>query len=294
MQPLLHPQTAAQLQTIQPAARSYIFHGPRGIGKATAARELTRRLNCQGDQPKTCASCRQFQAGAYPDLLTLSPEDKPSITIEQVRNTIHTLSLSPYTGTGTRAVIADDAASLTLEAQNALLKLIEEPPLRTLFILVTEQPESLLATIRSRCAAIYFAPVSTQAIASLLITAHGIPGAQAQQLARAAAGIPGAAVTLATQPETAAAELKLAEQAATAPQLTLFKRLLLAKQLVDDKADIARFGQLMHASLVSKLAEPTPALEPVAAQLVALERFRNQLQAKVTPRVALERLMLEL
>jgi len=293
MSPLLHPQTSTQLDSIGPASRSYIFHGPRGIGKATAALELTRRLNCQGDDAGLCAACRRFQAGACPDLIMLTPEDKPSISIEQVRSVIHSLSMSTYAESGIRIIIVDDAAALTLEAQNALLKLTEEPPARTMFILVTENPEALLTTVRSRCAAVYFAPVPDADIASWLVGQHGVPGPRANELAAAAAGAPGVALNLATQPDTATTEQSLAAQAVAAPSLNLYRRLILAKRLIDDKADIAHFGRLIHASLVAEIrqGQASPA---VAAQLQALEQFRSQLQAKVAPRVALEKLMLEL
>ncbi|HEY2004735.1 MAG TPA: AAA family ATPase [Candidatus Saccharimonadia bacterium] len=293
MPPLLHPQTRARLDAIEPASRSFIFHGPRNIGKATAALELARRLNCQGDDTGLCAACRRFQAGAYPDLIMLAPEDKPSITIEQVRGVIHSLSMSTYVESGMRVIIADDATALTREAQNALLKLIEEPPARTMFILVTENPESLLVTIRSRCAAVYFAPVPAADIESWLVQHHGVPGPQAKDLAAASGGAPGAAINLATQPDVASSELQLAAWATDTPSLSLFKRLILAKRLIDDKADISRFGRLVHASLVAQLHQGQ-SLPAIADQLQALEQFRLQLQAKVAPRVALEKLMLEL
>jgi DNA polymerase III delta' subunit len=292
---LLHPTTAAQLESLLHATgRSYIFHGPSGMGKATAAQDLARRLNCDGDSSGPCAACRRFQAGANPDIVTLAPADKPSITIEQVRGVLHALSLSPHRSTGRRVIIIDSAHALTLEAQNALLKLIEEPPAATIFILVVEHAEALLPTIRSRCAAIFFAPVPNTDIATLLTSSHGIPGANAAAISATASGAPGAAITLAGQPEQAAARLELTRQAAATPGMSPFARLLLAKRLIDTKADLALFGRLLQSGLTSQIQSGHDTIDSVAPRLQALERFRHQLLAKVAPRVALESLMLEL
>lgn len=294
MTPLLHPRTAAQLAALTGpnALGSYLFHGPRALGKATAALEVARSLNCLGDDPAVCSPCRQFAAGSYPDLITIRPEDKPSITIEQVRRLTQGLSLNPYLPLGTRTVIIDDAHLLTPEAQNALLKLLEEPPARTLFMLVTAHLQSLLPTVRSRCYSIYFAPIPGDLLAKYLQTNHGQTPALAARLAAAAEGIPGDAINLAHNPDTLAAHLELDTLAASAPALHVFDRLLLAKKLIDSGADLARFARRLQAGLVAALRESETSAS--ARQFAALEQFRRQLQAKVAPRVALERLMLEL
>jgi DNA polymerase-3 subunit delta' len=295
MKVLLHPQLQTQLNTAaQTRSGSYIFHGSTGVGKATAAYDLARRLNCTGDTPSVCRSCLQIQAGSYPDLITIRPEDKPSITIEQVRGLTQALSLSLYRPDGLRLVIIDDAHALTVEAQNALLKLIEEPPPQTVFVLVTSRLEALLPTVRSRCAAIYFPRLSQSEIAKFLEQAHHLKPSEAEALAAASDGAPGVAVALITQPELAEERLQLRQMADQAATAGTFERLLLAKRLTDSKADLQRFGQLLHTRLVANLrgAEATPAV--IARQLAALELFRQQLGAKVAPRVAVERLMLGL
>jgi DNA polymerase-3 subunit delta' len=199
MNVLLHPSAREQLAAIRrQQSGSYIFHGARSVGKATAAYELARRLNCQGDVNGPCANCRRFAAASYPDYVVVRPEDKPSITIEQVRTIIQTLSLSPYAADGIRMVVIDAAELMTMEAQNALLKLIEEPPAQTIFVLVTERPASLLPTVRSRCAHIYFPRLADSEVAGLLVDHHGVASALAAQLAAAAAGAPGRAIELAT------------------------------------------------------------------------------------------------
>jgi DNA polymerase-3 subunit delta' len=178
MEIILHPRTSTALDVIEARpAGSYLFHGPRSVGKATAAMETARRLVCENtgqDAAGTCPACRQLAAGTYPDLELLKPESKTSITIEQVRLLIEHLSRRPYYQGKTRIAIVDDAHRLTLDAANALLKIIEEPPDHTIFILVAEQPEALLATIRSRCTAIYFTAPSTPDLAAWLSRRFGL------------------------------------------------------------------------------------------------------------------------
>jgi DNA polymerase III delta' subunit len=295
MNVLQHDQTKAQLDAITSTRTgSYIFHGSRAVGKATSARQLARQLNCTGDEPATCAHCHQFDAGNYPDYLVVRPKDKPSILIEQIRSLIQALSLSLYHPSGVRIVLIDDAEQMTVEAQNALLKLIEEPPPQTIFLLVTERLESLLPTVRSRCIQIYFPTLPSDQIAAILTRTHGVPGAQAAELAAAATGAPGVAVALATQPDDAQTYLELIHQATSTLTRSPFERLLLANRLVAAKADLARFGQLLHALLVNQLRSGDGRPQTIAHQLEALEQFRRHLQAKVTLRVAVERLMLEL
>jgi DNA polymerase III subunit delta' len=295
MNVLLHPSAREQLAAIRrQQSGSYIFHGARSVGKATAAYELARRLNCQGDVNGPCANCRRFAAASYPDYVVVRPEDKPSITIEQVRTIIQTLSLSPYAADGIRMVVIDAAELMTMEAQNALLKLIEEPPAQTIFVLVTERPASLLPTVRSRCAHIYFPRLADSEVAGLLVDHHGVASALAAQLAAAAAGAPGRAIELATHPELAAASLQLAELAGSVSALGAFDRLLLAARLTAAGTDLVAFAALLHDHFIAALRAGSTTPAAARPALAALDRFRTQLQAKVAPRAALERLMLEL
>jgi DNA polymerase III delta' subunit len=285
MDVMLTDQTKTQIEAItRVGSGSYIFHGPRSVGKATAAAQLARRLNCQGDDGALCAPCRQFIAGTYPDLIRIQPEDKPSITIEQVRGLVQALALSPYYATGIRLVLVDGAHSMTAEAQNALLKIIEEPPPRTTFILITEYPDVLLPTVRSRCGHVHFPRWPADAIARLLVQTRGLPSAEAATLAAAADGAPGRAVELAAHPETATAQLELARQAAAVPALPPFERLLLAGRLATSGADLQRFGGYLQASLIAALRNGAIDAAAGRSGLAALELYRRQLQAKVAPR----------
>jgi DNA polymerase III delta prime subunit len=274
MSTLLHDRTRIQLEALTASgAASVIFHGRSGMGKFRAAHELADNLNCH-----------------KADKFIIAPVDKPSISIEQIRGLVPPLSLSLTSPNGGRVVIIDQADVLTVEAQNALLKLIEEPPRKTTFVLVAAQLERLLPTVRSRCATIYFPRFPRSELAGWLTGSHNLKPAIAARLAAAADGIPGLALDLSANPGAVEAELELRQLADSIPTLRLFQRLLLAKKLVDSKTDLAKFGQLIHQNLVKQVRDGA---QPDPRQFTTLEHFRLALSAKVSSRVALEQLMVE-
>lgn len=137
---------------------AYRIHGPRGSGKRTLATELAAALNCEGDGRSLpcgrCNTCRRIRSGQFTDLklLTLS-EGKATIGVEQVRELREDMFLSA-TESEYKIYVFDDADKLTPQAQNALLKVLEEPPERVLILLLCESPDRLLGTIKSRAPAI--------------------------------------------------------------------------------------------------------------------------------------------
>jgi DNA polymerase-3 subunit delta' len=290
MKTLLHAKTQAHLDavTARPTG-SVIFHGSHGLGKATAARELAAMLNCLGTPPDQCANCRQIEAGNFPDLITIDRGEKASIAIEQIRRLVSELALRPYGAGGTRVVIIDGAHLLTTEAQNALLKLLEEPPPHTLIVLVAEHLEALLLTVRSRCRLVHFVRPGEAAVAELLERTTSLKPSAAAGIASLSAGAPGTAITLAAHPNEAEGLLALTQDASG-----LFQRLLLAARLAAAGTNVARFGEALHNRTIARLASGEIAPATATVWLDALERFRTHLGAKVAPRVALERLMLEL
>ena len=163
-------------------------------------------------------------------------------------------------------MIIDPADLLTPEAQNALLKLLEEPPPRTLIILVAQRLGALLATVRSRCQAIFFVRPDAVNIFA----------------------------TPADNPDETGAPDNLTADAAGIEAQSLFDRLLVAARLASAGADLDRFGEALHRRVIARLEANEVDAGNANIWLTALERFRLQLRAKVSPRVALERLMLEL
>jgi DNA polymerase-3 subunit delta' len=140
-----------------------IFSGPEGVGKHTLAIMLAKALNCTqaqlGDFCDSCASCRKIDAGVHPDVMTISVEEEATqIKIAQVRQILSILDLQPLEGRN-KVFIVDPADALNLEAANALLKGLEEPPENSIFFLITVNVHELLLTVRSRCQVYNFTPL---------------------------------------------------------------------------------------------------------------------------------------
>ena len=155
----------------QKAASAYLFHGPSGIGKRLAAVNFAKALNCtvpaeDGDACGNCLSCKRIKGGLHPDVKEIRPE-KGVIKIDEIRTLEEALSLSAYEGSF-KVAIVDEAHLMKIEAANAFLKCLEEPPAGSVIILVSSNPERLPDTIRSRCQAIGFKPLSGKDMALLL------------------------------------------------------------------------------------------------------------------------------
>ncbi|HDL74859.1 MAG TPA: DNA polymerase III subunit delta', partial [bacterium] len=148
---------------------AFLFSGPSEIGKKTLAMEFLKLLNCEkskGFSCQNCRSCKDIEKKVHPDVRILEHQEK-DINIDQIRELKSYLSLSPHSAIF-KSVIIDQAHSLNRQAQSALLKLLEEPKGKTIFILITEYPEMLLDTILSRCEILKFYLVSDKEIKDYL------------------------------------------------------------------------------------------------------------------------------
>ena len=172
---------------------SLIFAGPDGVGKRRTAIALAQALNCDRQGCGTCASCTRIARGVHADVLIVEPGDSGTIKVDQVRDAIDRAAYRPFEGRR-RVVIVDQADALQPEAQNALLKTLEEPPPASVFVLITARPDVLLPTVRSRCQRIRFGPLSAQEVAAVLVRDHGFAAPDAQAAAAAADGSVGRAL----------------------------------------------------------------------------------------------------
>jgi DNA polymerase-3 subunit delta' len=151
-----HEDAFQQLRSQHEAARlghAWLFAGHQGTGKLALALYLAQYLLCTrpaGGRPcGTCPDCHLFSVNTHPDFRLEQPEKK-LITVDQIRDTIEFAQNMSRRG-GMKVLVFEPAEAMNLNAANALLKLLEEPPQRTLLLLVSHQPGALLATIRSRC-----------------------------------------------------------------------------------------------------------------------------------------------
>ena len=159
-------QTLANAIRTDRVAHAYIFSGVRGVGKTTTARILAKALNCvKGPTPEpdnTCDSCREISAGTSLDVLEIDAASNRGI--DQIRELREMVRYAPAAGRY-KIIILDEAHQLTDEASNALLKTLEEPPERVIFMLATTRPEDLVETIKSRAQLFQFRSLSFREIA---------------------------------------------------------------------------------------------------------------------------------
>ncbi len=136
---------------------SFLFLGPDGVGKRTTGIEFAKAINC-GEMKDgcRCASCKKIDSGNHPDIFIIEPEGaSSSIRIEKIRDIIYQASLKPYEARK-RVFMINDAEAMTDEAQNALLKVLEEPPENHILILTASNISGLLSTVLSRCKVLKF------------------------------------------------------------------------------------------------------------------------------------------
>ena len=161
-----------------------VLTGPDGVGKRRVALALAEMLNCEAVNPPeaggptafpdacgVCGACQRIARGVHADVIIIEPGETGSIRVDAVRAAVDQAVFRPFEGRR-RVVIIDDADRLVPEAQNALLKTLEEPPSASVFLLVTSRPHLLLATVRSRCPELRFGGLLTDEIADILVTWH--------------------------------------------------------------------------------------------------------------------------
>ncbi|MBC7344696.1 MAG: DNA polymerase III subunit delta' [Clostridia bacterium] len=169
-------------------APSYLFYGPQGTGRRTAAVAFSAALNCRGsgaDACLNCGSCAKIRRGVHPDLLVVEPA-RDTIKLAQVREIGEFTSTPALEGTF-KVVIIDPADGLTVEAQNYLLKLLEEPKGNEVFILITSRAGAVLSTVISRCQIIKFQLLKDEVVADLLVQ-EGYGSEEARWASRLARG----------------------------------------------------------------------------------------------------------
>ncbi len=182
-------------------AHAYILSGEEGMGKMTLANAFALSLLCErkGEEPcMECVSCRQVRDGNHPDLIYVTHEKPASIGVDDIRRQItDTVLIRPYRSEY-KIYIVDEAEKMTPQAQNALLKTLEEPPSYVIILLLTANEEALLPTILSRCVRLKLMPLSDAVIREYLQKDLQVGALQAAVYAAFARGNPGRAISIAS------------------------------------------------------------------------------------------------
>ena len=194
-----HLQTAIKTGNL---SHAYIINGEYGSGRQTIASALAKTIQCQSKTDDTdacgvCTSCKQAESHNHPDIKYIT-HDKTSISVNDIREQLNNdISIKPYSSEY-KIYIIPDANKMTEQAQNALLKTIEEPPVYAIIILLTENCDSLLPTIRSRCVTLTMNPIEKDKICTYLENKFQLEPEQAQIAANYCQGNIGKAIRFAS------------------------------------------------------------------------------------------------
>jgi len=323
-------------------AHAYLFVGPARVGKATLAIKLAQALNCTADAALSqsaatagavtyggasepcgeCQPCRRIAAGIHSDvpLITVQPADEglqhKAISVGQMRDVERAVALNPFEGR-TRVIIIDPADAMNVEAQNAFLKTLEEPPPNVVFVLVAAGEERLLPTVRSRCRRVEFRLPPVTDVERGLREAGAGPE-QARLLARLSRGRAGWALEMARDPPGLERRRQALDSARAPVDMTVAQRLATAEAMAADFRrdreavlallaewqgwwrDVLLIGSgaetgVANLDMLSELREDARrcSRSAVAGFVRALGAARRHLEENVQPRLALEALLLD-
>lgn len=298
-------------------SHSYIFTGEAGSGKKLLATTFAMTLQCErgGTEPcQKCDSCKKAQGKNHPDIIMVSHEKPGTITIDEVRDqVIHDVDIKPYCSAH-KIYIIPDADLMTVQAQNALLKTIEEPPEYAVIMLLTSNADALLPTILSRCVRLDLKVVDDSLVKKYLMERLHIPDYQAEVDASFAQGSIGKAKEAATSEEfsqmtqNALKILKYANKMEVYELADEIRNLASDKQNINDYLDIFQFwfrdvlmfkatreiDNLVFKQEINFIKEQASlrSYENLEKILEALDKTKVRLRANVNFELALELLFL--
>ncbi|MDO5726861.1 MAG: DNA polymerase III subunit delta' [Bowdeniella nasicola] len=285
--------------TPEAMTHAWLFTGPPGSGRSVAATAFAAALQCEAAEPGCghCEQCRLTLAGSHPDVTRVTTE-KVIIAIDEVRELITTAQRSPALGQW-RIIIIEDADRMLERTANILLKSIEEPPPRTVWLLCAPARDDLITTIRSRCRHIGLRIPPVSDVADLLVRRDGIDPEVALAAARAAQSHVGVAKRLATDEQAQARRKHLLR--IPVQIRSVFDAVLIAEELVDiaEQDAVAAGGErdakemetlLRNLGITDGTARQPPA---VSAQVRALKEEQKR-RATRLQRDVLDRMMVDL
>lgn len=311
-----HLQSALRTKKI---SHAYIINGEKASGKEFIAKIFAMALQCEkgGDEPcHECHSCKQALSGNQPDIIFVSHEKPNTIGVDDIRGQLNNdVTIKPYSSPY-KVYIINEAEKMTVQAQNAILKTLEEPPEYAVILLLTTNVNSLLQTILSRCVVLNMKPASDQLVKKFLMEEMQIPDYKAEVCVAFARGNVGKARMLASSEEfdnvkaEALSLLKYIHDMELQEIVAAIKKITEYKLEINDYLDICsiwyRDVLLFKATNdVNHLVfrEEIQALRKVAGRssyegiesvIVALEKAKNRLNANVNFDLTMELLMLEI
>ena len=239
-----HLQNAIRLGKV---SHAYILSGEKGSGKKLLANTFAMALQCEKkdiDPCQECRSCKKAMSRNHPDIIYITHEKPNSIGIEDIRTQlIEDVMIKPYCSSY-KIYIVDEAEKLTLQAQNALLKTIEEPPAYAVIMLLTSNMDAFLPTITSRCVKLNLRPVQESMVKDYLMEKMHLPDYQAQMDAAFSQGNIGKARQMAESDEFNLMTEQALRILKKSNELELYEMVEMIKELSEEKQNIDEYLDL--------------------------------------------------
>lgn len=246
-----HEQIKAHLQnaiTLDKISHAYIFNGPEASGKMMLAEAFAMALQCEADEGKpclNCRSCKQAMDHNHPDIIYVSHEKPNTISVDDIREQINNdIVIKPYSS-HRKIYIVDEAEKMNQQAQNALLKTIEEPPAYAVILLLTTNADSFLPTILSRCVSLNIKAVKAEVIQEYLMKKYQIPDYQANVCAAFSQGNVGKAVQLASSEEFGELKASVLQLMKRLSDIDISEMAAAVRQIAEYKLSINDYFDLM-------------------------------------------------
>ena len=246
-----HEQIIAHLQnTIEEdkVSHAYIFNGPEASGKMMLAEAFAMALQCEGEGKRPCLECRSCRQAAdhnQPDIIYVSHEKPNTIGVDDIRTQINNdIDIKPYSSRY-KVYIVDEAQKMNQQAQNALLKTIEEPPAYAIILLLTTNADSFLQTILSRCITLNLKAVKEEKIKEYLMKHYQIPDYQADICAAFSQGNVGKAIQLASSEEFGELKASVLQLMKRLEDIDLYEMTGAVKQIAEYKLSVNDYFDLM-------------------------------------------------
>lgn len=309
-----HLQKAIEYHKV---SHAYILAGEEGMGRKTLAKAFAMTLLCERSDKEPCMqchACRQILSGNHPDVIWVTHEKPASIGVDDIRTQINdTIYIKPYSSSY-KIYMVDEAEKMTVQAQNALLKTIEEPPSYAVIILMTTNQEVFLPTILSRCIQLNLRPLKNHVVSDYLTETMGVPEEKANIYAAFARGNLGKAIHLASSEDFSLLFRQVLTLLKNIKEMDISMLLDSIKKLQEDHQDLYEcldFMQLWYRdilmfkvtkdinmlvfkeeySVVSKLCQKS-SYEGLETILNAIEKAKTRLDANVNTDLALELMLL--
>lgn len=234
--------------TLQRVSHAYIFNGDKGMGKKMVSGTFVMALQCEkglAEPCMECRSCRQILSGSQPDVKYITHEKPGVISVDEIREQINNdIQIKPYSSRY-KIYVMDEAEKMNVQAQNALLKTIEEPPEYAMIILLTSNSEIFLPTILSRCVSLNMKPLNNAQIKDYLMMSMGFPDYQADVVAAFAGGNLGKAIRLASSEDFNEIKNSVIHLLEYIGDMETYEVVLAVKQAEKFKVDIEDYIDLM-------------------------------------------------